>query len=100
MGIDYIQEKLENKLSLSRVCIIEEAFKDLTVILVTDRTSKIRYAIVKLFFKKAFVVDFTNGIMRSSLVKGVGDVILTHCSCLTESMKKKILSLVDKGKRR
>lgn len=89
-AINTIQEKLEMKMWLSRVCIVDKAFAKLIIFLVDD--------INEVYFEKRYgikykkiaglasghiaVVDISSGVIGSALQHEVGHVILDNCSTI------------------
>lgn len=88
MGIDNIEQKFENKLSVSKVCIIEDAFSNLVAMLVDDINEKYfnaRYGttysrIEGLASGKLIIVNISNGIETSALRHEIAHVVLSNCS--------------------
>lgn len=90
LAVESIQQKIENKLGLSKVCIIDDAFDGLIAILADDIDEKYFNAKYGTSYKKlygfasenAIVVDIGDGIEKSALRHELAHIILDKCSMI------------------
>ena len=102
--VNNIEEKLENKLSLSKVCVIDKAFDDLIVFFVNSIDEKYFNARYGTSYKKIYgltsgkviQVDIdTIPIPKSALGHEIGHAIMDQCSSIKDDVgQESILSQI------